>query len=68
MFKSIDPEEDSALEGFKYYNKFGDEEYVEFSSGTVLVKDDSGQDIEIYVEDIPKLIKALQLAYDYKGA
>lgn len=69
MYKNID-DENPTYEGFYYCNKFGHKEYVKLHSIeniveiTLELEDDGTQ---IYKEDIPKLIRALQAAYDYKG-
>lgn len=68
MFKKIDGSGEQELEGFSYINKHGDEEAVSFEEDTVYLMYVANSDAlsVIYLEDIPKLIKALQAAYDYK--
>ena len=69
MFKRVDITGNEKLEGFSYINKDGDEEFVSLPVGpsnviTLLFTD--GEDVYIYKEDIPKLIKALEAVYNYK--
>ncbi len=71
MFKRID-DESEPLEGFSYISDGGDLETVELIGGNsskshVIITNDCGCNVDIYTVDIPKLIKALQAAYDYKG-
>jgi len=65
MFKSID-DTNEKLEGFKYANKHHEEEFVvmEHDDGIVTIQM-SGDSAAIFVEDIPKLVKALLAAEDY---
>lgn len=66
MYKKID-ETIERIEGFEYSNKFGAIERVKFLHDTVVFEDDEGDELRaFYLDDIPKLIKALQAAYDYK--
>lgn len=57
-------------EVFAYHNKDGQVEFVEanISDPTADIRygEDSNRLSEIYYEDIPKLILALQAAYDFK--
>jgi hypothetical protein len=69
MFKRVDVTGNEKLEGFSYINKDGDEESVSLPVGpsnviTLLFTD--GEDVYVYKEDIPKLIKALEAVYNYK--
>ncbi len=66
MYKFVDNEQSSDFQGFAYRNKYGSEEYVNLLESIVEICVDSVE-VEIYYEDLPKLIKALQEAYDYKG-
>ena len=69
MFKRIDAKEgDTAIEGFSYMNSDDQEERVS------IVGEDNIVNLEytyeqpmssVYVDDIPKLIKALQAAYNH---
>lgn len=52
--------------GYSYSNKNDDIETVEMMHTYVIISDSSLDTSEIYYEDIPNLIKALQAAYDYK--
>ena len=69
MFKRVDITGNERIEGFSYINKDGDEESVSLPDGpnnviTLLFTD--GEDVYVYKEDIPKLIKALEAVYNYK--
>jgi len=70
MYKRIDgPRED--IEGYSYENQCGAIERVsiphaEGPTGVVDIMVEDRKVVEIYHGDIPKLIKALQAAYDYK--
>lgn len=70
MFRKVDVEvgETEELEGFCYANKNGFTERVTFKSRGVVRIEDSNEDgmSDIYIEDIPKLIKALEAAYKEK--
>ncbi|MGZ8888085.1 MAG: hypothetical protein ACXW1D_00850 [Halobacteriota archaeon] len=70
MYKNVD-EEGSAYEGFSYKNLHGHLEYVkllgDYNDLVEISLDLDGPGTEIYKKDIPKLIRALQAAYDYKG-
>lgn len=58
---------DVTVANFKYVNKTGNTEVVQIGSRCVTLASEWGDVIsEIYIEDIPKLIEALQAAYDYK--
>ena len=49
-----------------YRNTDGEDERVRYSTGkSVSILDASYEEICIYIEDIPNLIKALQAAYKY---
>lgn len=65
-FKRIDLDEDAEYEGFSYYNCDGYEEHVKFGEDIVLYIGDDDAEYPVYVDDVPKLIKALQAAYDFK--
>lgn len=67
MFKRVDgPRTDVA--GFSYENKSGFLEFVhkEDADGVCVVQDSNRCKAYVYKEDIPKLILALQAAYDHK--
>ena len=67
MFKSID-DDTVKIEGFYYRNKYGHNEYVVLNvlDDLVDITPNSGQSgTPIYVEDIPKLIKALDAAHKH---
>ncbi len=72
MFKRVDnTNEDTPITGYSYLNQDEKEEVVVLSSAKVVkvvVSDgDGGTDTAaIYTRDIPKLILALQAAYDHK--
>ena len=71
MFKRVDVEkDDEVIEGFSYVNMDGDEERVAFLSNVDNVVDlqyynRTPMSSVVYVDDIPKLIKALQAAHKY---
>ena len=74
MYVSVDDDQAPTFtEGYCYTNQNGAVEYVKMDGNinvdyrTVYVEDSMGQYCEIYANDIPKLIKALQAAYDHKG-
>jgi hypothetical protein len=70
MLKRVDTDVETKITGFSYLNQDGCEESVSFndsSSLTLAVSLDQDSEQWIYKEDIPKLIKALQAAYDFKG-
>lgn len=67
MFKRVDIEEDN-LDGFQYYNKDGEPEYVKIDVRDFtqfLIQNSAGDVVSIYTKDIPKLIKALKAVEDY---
>jgi len=69
MIKHIDKDYDATIEGFAYTNQDGDIEEVVYDWDMVTIRygcEDGGSCSEIYINDIPKLIKALQAAYDYR--
>lgn len=66
MFKSIDKESADEIEGFSYTNADDEKEYVELDWSYVILKDGSGSPLDmIYYKDIPKMILALQAAYEH---
>ena len=70
MFKRVDVEKGGeVIEGFSYVNSDGDEERVAFLSNVDNVVDlqyyNRTPMSSVYVDDIPKLIKALQAAHKY---
>ena len=54
-------------EKFGYTNQTGNTEYIEVraSESSVKIVEADGDCVYIYNEDIPKLIKALQAAYNF---
>jgi hypothetical protein len=63
-YKAVDGGSDDTDEGFKYTNHTGDDEFVTLGvNGTVEIRADS-EYVNIWVEDIPNLMKALKAAYD----
>ena len=67
MFKRITEKDEGPFEGYVYLNNDGYDEYVEVSSSAaVKIVTYCGGNAVIYTEDIPKLIKALQMAYNYQ--
>lgn len=68
MFKRIDVAEE-AIDGFSYRNQDGYDEtiFIPNKWGVVkIVTQPNDSQIEVFKSDIPKLIKALQAAYDHK--
>jgi len=69
MFVRIDATEDHNIEGWEYLNKDGEVERVRIVDSNeaiiITITDSSGAYVAIYEKDIPKLIKALQLAKKY---
>lgn len=63
----VDSKEDPTFEGYSYLNKLGDIEKVsvanDFMGIVDIIIDD--ETIGIYLEDVPKLIKALEAARKY---
>jgi len=69
IFVDKDGGEARTVEQFAYTNKTGTVEYVEASKEELavdLLDFDRDKVSNIYYEDIPKLILALQAAYDFK--
>lgn len=62
-YKSVDGGLDDSVTGFKYTNIYNDDEFVTLGSETVEIKADSDR-VNIWVKDIPNLIKALEAAYE----
>lgn len=66
MFVRVDENDDTCIEGFSYLNRDMDEEKVEiYSNDLVEIAASGDHRVAIFSEDIPKLIKALQAAYDH---
>lgn len=69
VFKRVDVTEDSPIEGFSYENSDGNIEQVSLQGNGNLLVDLGYQDEQdkftVYTKDIPKLILALQAAYDH---
>lgn len=61
MYKRVDIDDDK-LDGFEYRNKDNETEYVHLrlSDGVIDIEDSGNDVVSIYIEDIPKLIKALK--------
>jgi len=67
MFKRADIVDNEKLKGFSYLSQGGDEEYVSLPDDLYGLVDISVDDeVRVYKEDIPKLIKALEAVYNYK--
>ncbi len=69
MYKRVDnepPKEE--ISGYSYINEDGLEEVVTVCDydNTVTFIDSENRKTHVYKSDIPKLIKALQAAYDHK--
>lgn len=65
MFKRIDVDvPEGKFEGFSYANEDGDLEFVHVLDGGGIIKIE--YNVGVYKRDIPKLIKALQAAYEHK--
>lgn len=67
MYIDSDIKPEEKLNGFRYTNIHGEFEYVKLPdySGSVKIVDSTGNYCEIFKQDIPKLIKALQDALTY---
>lgn len=66
MYKQVDLEEvEVELEGFSYLNKHGTEEYVKFYPNSQFGMIQILYNVGIFIEDIPKLQKALEAAYNH---
>lgn len=65
MFVRVDEDMYDPIEGFTYAGMYGDIEAVVIGDETVTIKDSEGACANVYNGDIPKLIKALQAAYDH---
>ena len=58
---------DTTITNFKYVNKTGNTEVVSLKPRWVSLSTEWDDVVsDIYIEDIPKLIEALQAAYDYQ--
>ena len=67
MFKHVDITSSEKRKGFSYLNRDGDEEFVSLPNGPYnIVTIYTDENVDIYKEDIPKLIKALEAVYNYK--
>jgi hypothetical protein len=64
MFVRIDEEPDTEIEGYSFLNLDGEEELVIYNGlsmyPTVTIRQVYTLTCEIFIEDIPKLIKALE--------
>lgn len=69
MLKRIDSLEEQPT-GYSYANQNGVIEYVTVGTElrTVSIHASGGQNVDIWRQDIPHLIKALQAAYNHKEA
>jgi len=66
MFLPVDGNLDTSIEGFIYTNREQCTEYVILYDKTIEIQDSSECKCCIYIEDIPKLIKALEAAYKHQ--
>lgn len=67
MYKRVDGTVgDEELEGFSYLNLFDEEEFVTVVGDDIVAVRIGCSSVHVFDQDIPKLIKALQAAYDYK--
>ena len=65
MYKRVDQADEESVEGFSYENRDGGIEVVKMNNSIfVNIADAEGEEIHVYYEDIPNLIKALKSAYD----
>ncbi len=75
MFINIEDNSPIPVEGYCFINQDDRVEYVRLGTSseqydygdTVYIEDSLGDSCEVYVVDIPKIIKTLQAAYDHKG-
>lgn len=67
VFKRVDVQEaEEEIEGFSYNNASGREERVKiFSNSEIVIYVPDYESVNFYINDIPKLILALQAAYDH---
>lgn len=67
MFIPVVEDGSNEVEGFSYTNINGNVEKVHLNTGLsyVTLTDIGENDFDVYKEDIPKLIKALQAAYNH---
>lgn len=65
MFKFVDDGADTPISGYAYINLDGIVENVGLLNGDIVHINVSGEYVAIYVNDVPKLILALQAAYDH---
>lgn len=66
MYVSVDVVAPTKIEGFSYINSGGYEEKVKLDGDDmIIIEDDGGCTSYIFIEDIPKLIKALEAAYKH---
>lgn len=67
MFVKVDAVEAEQVEGYIYVNEDGDEEKVTLCpGGGVVIEDSTGGSVTIFGSDVPKLIKALELAQNHQ--
>jgi hypothetical protein len=66
MFKRITEVDEGPFEGYVYTSDDGSDEYVLVDVGASATIRVAGNEVTIYYNDIPKLINALQMAYEYK--
>lgn len=67
MYKRVDGTAGGEeLEGFSYLNLFDEEEFVTVVGDDTVAVRIGYSSVHVFDKDIPKLIKALQAAYDYK--
>jgi len=73
MLKRVDEQENEEITGFSYSNLVGDLEYVDISdsycegknSTVTITAKEEGVYFHVYTDDIPKLVLALQAAYEH---
>jgi hypothetical protein len=58
---------DDSVMQWGFTNEYGNVEFVSLNWETISVCDDEGGKVsDFFIQDIPKLIKALQAAYNFK--
>ena len=72
MFKRIDGDGKEEITGFSWADKEGNMEnlrmeHIEGCPHTITLQNSAEEETTFYKDDIPKLILALQAAYDFKG-
>lgn len=67
MIKMVD-EGPASIDQWGYMNQDNELEKVSAEGNVIMIDDSNGDQVNIYLEDIPMLIKALQEAYEYLGS